>query len=76
MRNVAEPGLRLGMLPKPNDMRLLNGPPKHELTGAALTEMDDWSKIHALDPRLTLTLTLTLTPDLTLTLTLTLTPDL
>ena len=51
IKHIAVPGLRLGKLPKPNDLRLLHGPAQHLLAGSALKEMADWVKMHAPDPR-------------------------
>ena len=51
IKDTAFPGVRFGKKVQERDMAMLRLPPTSELGGAALAEMDEWSRRHAPDPR-------------------------
>ena len=51
IKDTAFPGLRFGKMVQERDMAMLRLPPMSDLAGTALTEMNEWSRRHAPDPR-------------------------
>ena len=51
IKDTAFLGLRFGKVVPERDMLMLRMPPMSDLAGTALTEMNEWSRRHAPDPR-------------------------